>query len=534
MKQITVTLYVSPAAAVRAGSSRVGEHTLTLDDADLAQLTDAQREALARHVGGDRPDVAEDMCWSGPDWGAPLTRGAPPIAEATVDVLKQLLDHRISVVAAEVKRLEKKRDEGLAKRDAAISAWIKSNPTKWVRLNDKGVVVSHLGVWGGEVPDPTPPWDVTSAARPALTREQQERIDARCSELKAARAAAIEAALPEIREKVAANAAKAAAKKAAAAAARDAFYHRLPEALRERDNAGYASEAEIADGIRALCLADAGLPSPPVHGEAEVIDVLTDVEWKALKAARERAPKGATVEPVELISEYRDATAEDDPDDVDSDGEIRDRLGRYALISWQEGGILVESAVPLAPTQTQELSPMPRKFVETGDCALVPLPWVPNVPVESGFLTRRGAKAYASIVMVESQYQLIDVEHQTVRALGTHLAITEGGEWDKEPPAAWWSDRDIGYYLFDDESDAPRTGELHWDSRTGAANRARVCVEHEHTIKVSVVCGELDATAADAAARAIVAALDDGELQYAAHEADLEEENWSIRSVVMV
>lgn len=88
MKQITVTIHVDPATAVRAGKSTVGDVALVLRDSDLESLTADQRETLARHVAGER-------CPSGvTDWAHPLYADAPPVAEATVAALTMLLDAR--------------------------------------------------------------------------------------------------------------------------------------------------------------------------------------------------------------------------------------------------------------------------------------------------------------------------------------------------------------------------------------------------------------------------------------------------------
>lgn len=107
MKQLCVTIRVSPGAAVRAGKSIVGDVTLTLSDKDLACLTEVQRYALAKHV----------ECYS-PHWGQPLSADAPPVEEASVKSLAILLDARIKREddrAAESCEREKRREQAIAK-----------------------------------------------------------------------------------------------------------------------------------------------------------------------------------------------------------------------------------------------------------------------------------------------------------------------------------------------------------------------------------------------------------------------------------
>jgi hypothetical protein len=79
---ITITLHVDAAEAVRAGHGRAGPAKLLLGEAELAQLTERQRDTLARHVAGE------------PGWSRPLNRGAPPIGTADVATLATLLDVR--------------------------------------------------------------------------------------------------------------------------------------------------------------------------------------------------------------------------------------------------------------------------------------------------------------------------------------------------------------------------------------------------------------------------------------------------------
>lgn len=76
MKEVTVTLHVDPATAVRAGKTQCGSIALTLTPEDLAQLTDEQRETLA-------------LCLSR---GMGVQPHSHKLAEASVESLAAVLD----------------------------------------------------------------------------------------------------------------------------------------------------------------------------------------------------------------------------------------------------------------------------------------------------------------------------------------------------------------------------------------------------------------------------------------------------------
>lgn len=81
MQKIVITLRVDPAAAVRHGKSTAGEHRLTLTDEDMAQLTELERETLARHLEGRK------------GWERPLAEGMR-LPEATFEMLRACLARR--------------------------------------------------------------------------------------------------------------------------------------------------------------------------------------------------------------------------------------------------------------------------------------------------------------------------------------------------------------------------------------------------------------------------------------------------------
>jgi|GEM_PF-5130534 len=126
MKQLCVTIRVSPAAAVRAGKSVLGDVTLTLSNNDLQSLSEAQRECLAKHVGGEWP------------WNEPLRD--VEVGEASLESLKILLDARI---AREAKQKEERDAAALAEeaRRADVIAKLKQFP-------DDQFLVPPSSSWG--------------------------------------------------------------------------------------------------------------------------------------------------------------------------------------------------------------------------------------------------------------------------------------------------------------------------------------------------------------------------------------------------
>lgn len=94
-RKLTITLYVDPGAAVRAGKAEVGSVAIILQERQLRLLTDEQRETLAKHVESQRSRTSGI-----PSWGDDLTEHAEPIATADLDTLARLLDCRRQVMEA--------------------------------------------------------------------------------------------------------------------------------------------------------------------------------------------------------------------------------------------------------------------------------------------------------------------------------------------------------------------------------------------------------------------------------------------------
>ena len=136
----------------------------------------------------------------------------------------------------------------------------------------------------------------------------------------------------------------------------DTLYARLPEMLRERHAAGYATDEEVTRAIRTLIRSDAGEMFKHKSGwhNREELSSLTDEEFATLANVKHAAPAGAEVVAVCITDgggDYRDSTEDDDPEDIDDDGEVYEppiNPRRVALVTWTRGGVEVKSTVPLA------------------------------------------------------------------------------------------------------------------------------------------------------------------------------------------
>lgn len=154
----------------------------------------------------------------------------------------------------------------------------------------------------------------------------------------------------EAEAKAKADAEAEATKKAQDQAEWDALYARLPQAMRDRYEAGYAYRYEIERAMRVMIREDAGYPAHHDGWSKSVpLTSLTDAEFARLREAQAHAPTGATVEPRECWDDdYREAD-EDEMDEADDDGMVhhRERIRRQIVVTWHCAGMPVESVLPL-------------------------------------------------------------------------------------------------------------------------------------------------------------------------------------------
>jgi hypothetical protein len=324
MKQLTITLYVQPDNAVRAGKSSVGEHQLVLSDEDLARLTPEQRDTLARHVAGERHQ-SDSLDWADPlgmcGHGAWL-----PITEATIDSLATVLDDRRSrILAARAKQAE--CDQRYAALVSLLTARAKNCPVEdlvysvsepdWRAKGLRGLRIDTDPEW----PDMRRPDDAAHSVA-GRTDEVLTYVAKRQQELRAAR----EAAEAEKAARIAVN--RATVKEILAAHAPD---------LIPVWEAGRADPKEVDRALRthlrALMAERLGRPFGKVSidgGGAVYCDTysgpLTPEEFRSLEEVRAAAAQLAYPTEVEIVqthSERENEEDEDEPDVLDGPRAVR-------------------------------------------------------------------------------------------------------------------------------------------------------------------------------------------------------------------
>jgi hypothetical protein len=340
MKQITITLNVEPAAAIRSGKATCGEVSMTLSDEDLARLTPEQRETLAKHVAKERCDGC------GPEWGTRLSDYAPDIDHVSIEVLQSLLDTRRELVTTRMARRQSAADEEILAAIAKPAAFAK----RWID-NTEG----SLCEWGGLVSIEWPISPYCSSSTSNASEPVRAAWKAHVAQVEARQRAAVEAALPaarvEAERRAVLRAAEETAKVAKEAKARDeyaALYLRLPEVLRARHEEGYATDSEVKGEMRRLLRADEGYPTTHKGWEkSEKLSQLSDEEFGVLLDAKAGAPKGATVEAKACWDSAWRPAEEDEEGDEDGEVYVRANLRRQVVIIWTRGGVQVTAVVPL-------------------------------------------------------------------------------------------------------------------------------------------------------------------------------------------
>lgn len=144
---------------------------------------------------------------------------------------------------------------------------------------------------------------------------------------------------------------------------RESLMSRLPDGLRQRAQEGYASADEVDAELRNLIISDAGY-SPidaDYSDDREALTTLTDEEYAFLVEKRNAAPEGSDVKPYAVWCGewYRPATEEDDPLEIDSDGDVtipleeRDGFRRGVRIKLPErGGVTAALFFPFPSANT--------------------------------------------------------------------------------------------------------------------------------------------------------------------------------------
>jgi len=279
-KKIVVEFWTDKLAAIAAGRATWGATAVELSDADVAGLTAGQRAILAAYANtGSMPHHLP----------------GPADREATGADLPAALD----AWQAERDRLDAEKAERAAARQAErerdVMAYLACSET----IGRHQIVAGHLRRWIDvpRIEHPLPASAGTAAKerdrdlrdrRAAIVREAQDALGRELAEIRAA----------DERE-------------------RQTYVARLSQATRERIEAGYACECEINRLIAELIAQDAGhgvaLPPGATFDTDDL--TLTDAQWRQAKIA----PDGwRPVRATWLV----EATADDDPEDIDQDGDV--------------------------------------------------------------------------------------------------------------------------------------------------------------------------------------------------------------------
>jgi len=331
MTPTILTITIDRAAATRAGYAEAGELRVELTDELLAELTESEREQMARHLAGEKY------------WSPSLTDDAKPlVCWAGAETLRSLLAQRHLLD-------EQRRQDRAANIRAQIEEVLAAPPREraTVGLTTDGELVVNGGycidrVTRVDLPVVPSVYDADACGDPELlalyhaARELAEE----------ARAAAIEACRPDLE----ALRDDRLAQESARLAAWDALYARLPATLRARHQDGYATDVEVERAMRRLLARDHAGPDCGHQGYSgfKELDALSDAEYEQMVAVRERAVPGATIEALELW-DYRPADY-DDGEVGDDDGEVIDEDTRRRVIreTWTDAsGIKVQVYTPI-------------------------------------------------------------------------------------------------------------------------------------------------------------------------------------------
>lgn len=338
---MNITFKVDQAAALKAG---INAPTSTVKlDIDPAELTQQEREFLASALT-DGYDATKRGGISSFD---PNTRSSAlyllrpdlqGVREAIALRYAQLESDR---AAAEQRSLIRRQE---VDRDISAAMAAVDSENIPVGMVDGELGTDHYRVYRvrTKVRVPKLQYFGTSTLSDASPEVREQYVSA-SSAIQVERERLIESARPELeRLQSEANAIREAEQ-----AQYDALYARLPEALRVRLKAGYATSTEVTEGIESLLRQDAGFPAELESWNDEAdLKVLTDAQFARLLQVESSAPEGAEVQPVRIKRvTYRPAQ---DGEYGDDDGEIAvNTYSDVVLLEWSRGGVTAQAIVPL-------------------------------------------------------------------------------------------------------------------------------------------------------------------------------------------
>ena len=333
MKQITITMYVSPEAAVREGKVQCGDVQYVLSEDDLASMTNDQRDTLARHLAGEYVQVFDVP---GANWKDKLTDHAPPVSKVDRHTVISLLDTRRAKVAERMRAHADRNAAEKAKEIEALRKRLDSPLCHTMYMTASGEVSSWASDVSVRLELPTcPSYDKVNELDPDL----RARFEHVVAEIERIRRDMMDTAYAQVQ----ANIVKKQAEEQEAQARRQALYARLPAKVRERDEAGFASAREIDDAIRDLVLSDAGLTCDESWRGDCVSGELTDAEFASLKTFKAKLPSGAKLQ-VLSVWNYRPAECDEEGDD---DGEVGCDHRKVATATWMVADVTVDANMKL-------------------------------------------------------------------------------------------------------------------------------------------------------------------------------------------
>lgn len=309
--------------------------TVTLD-VDPGTLAQEERDLLSSAMRGGH----DCTHYSG--------RPRITLVEPSLDGLHAALAETAVHVASEKAKADAARAKDRINADEIIAKAIRTPMTKRFRANLNGDGTISVDLDGhGSLECVCPGYVSQYTIDDASPEAQAAYADAEKTAA-AARTARAEALRPEL-ERLAKEASdKIAARQAANRAEEEAYadlrvrIDKLYPAFAERRDEGYAKRGEEMKLLSGF-LRDAAGYGPnwrSFDGWAEV-DELTDQQFAQLKEARSHAPDGASVEigtVYDGTGEWRRATEDDDPDEIDDDNEVLDRRNQELaiVIEWTD------------------------------------------------------------------------------------------------------------------------------------------------------------------------------------------------------
>jgi hypothetical protein len=338
---MNIKLLVDQKRALQAGID--APHSTVILDVHPGELSGQERQVIAA-VMEDGHDCTKRRIRLEDDgtFARSHASGAPQLTLTRPDQagLHDAITELVTVLRGDrtTRMAERRKSEAYA--DKTIDQAIAEGRTEtcWYWLDDQGGLVTNKHATTSyalalELPKKPCVW--TGSA----SDEGKQRLEAAKKKIEEERKRVIEAALPALRD------ARAEYDKRQEQERTDyeIVYEQLPAKLRERHAAGFATDYEVEDAMRALLLKGVklgALGDELTHqdwDEKEELGALNDFEFTQYK----------------LVQHYRKADEDDEDISIDSDGEVLvdGERRRVLLIEWTLGGLNIQGEVDLREAQ---------------------------------------------------------------------------------------------------------------------------------------------------------------------------------------